>query len=63
MHGCHYLNVTGVIEMFELIIELLLFLILFFLWLSSPGIEGIRNLLFIGIIYLGVALSHNGEEK
>jgi len=49
--------------MYELIIELLLFLILFFLWLSSPGIEGIRNLLFIGIIYLGVILRHNGGEK
>ena len=49
--------------MYELIIELLLFLILFFLWLSSPGIEGIRNLLFIGIVYLSVVLRDNGEEK
>ncbi len=49
--------------MFELIIESLLFLTLFFLWLSSPGIEGIRNLLFIGIIYLGVIIRHNGGEK
>lgn len=49
--------------MFELIVELLLFLILLFLWISSPGIEGIRNLLFIGIIYIGMVISHNGGEK
>ena len=49
--------------MFELITELVLFLLLFFLWLSSPGIEGIRNLLFIGSVYLSVVLRHNGEEK
>ncbi len=49
--------------MYEFIAELLLFLILFFLWLSSPGIEGIRNLLFIGIIYLGMIFRHNEGEK
>ena len=50
-------------NMYEVISELLILLIMLFLWLSSPGIEGIKNLLFVGIVYLGVVIRHKGEEE
>ena len=49
--------------MYELISELLLLFIMLFLWLFSPGITGIRNLLFVGIIYLGVVIRHGREDE
>lgn len=43
--------------MYEPISELLLLSIMLFLWLfSSPDITSIKNLLFIGIVYLGVVI-------